>query len=810
MTLRRLWRTSWLRNALGTALILAAVGTTLGLGWLRPVDDLFDGMRFHAVPSAASGSLTIVEIDARSLDRAGSWPWERERYATAIDRLIAAGATLVAFDVDFSASSDTASDRVLADAIARHPGQVVLGAFVQNESFAAGRDGIVENRPISVFIQDAVIASVNVPVDKDGKVRRYAYSSSSGSQASIAPTLAGISKSGGFAVDYGIDHRSIPHLSFDDVLQGRFDPALVKGRAILVGATALELGDEFATPVGLLPGVVIHGLAYESIVNGRALMTLNPLALMALCLALGLALLPRRDGRRLRVFLIRHGLVACAVVGAPIVIQGFAPVSLSVAPLLATQLLFAVWATHTELVRRGRSIIREREAGLLHLALHHAETELPNRRALLRRMEGVQASHRTTCVVTVGVERHAEMRGVVGYNVANALIRKLAGRLAEITQADCVAHISSSVLAFSKADLGPDQLAELLDRLQSLETNFVVDGHSIDIYLRIGAAQSEGTTLSPESLVERATLALGKARTTVGRAVVYDELAFGSPANNLALMTEMLDALTTGDVTHHYQPKMQTSDGLVTSVEALCRWNHPTRGPIYPDVFIPIAEETGQIRALTEWCFLQGIKDQAILCAAGHDITVALNISGRLLADESFTNKVLEFASSVETKLCLEITETAVIESPERATRAIAAFRDAGMRISIDDYGSGLSSLGYLKMLNADELKVDRSLVTEVAQSQRDRLIMKSTIDLAHGLGMSVVAEGVEDSASAACLSLLGCDIIQGYWLSRPLPLADLIGFLERHEAACAVGDTEKTLDSERPHRTRKTRLSVV
>jgi EAL domain-containing protein (putative c-di-GMP-specific phosphodiesterase class I) len=292
-------------------------------------------------------------------------------------------------------------------------------------------------------------------------------------------------------------------------------------------------------------------------------------------------------------------------------------------------------------------------------------------------------------------------------------------------------------------------------------------------------------------LIERATLALGKAQTTLDRVAVYDEAAFGSPSNNLALMTEMLDALETGDVTLHYQPKMQTSDGVVTSVEALCRWRHPERGPIYPDLFIPIAEETGQIRALTEWCFVQAIKDQAILRAAGHDLTMALNISGRLLADESFRDKVLEFASSVETKLCLEITETAVIDNPDLATEAIAAFRDAGMKISIDDYGSGLSSLSYLKLLNADELKVDKSLVVGVAESRRDRLIMKSTIDLAHGLGMSVVAEGVEDSTLAACLSLLGCDVIQGYWLSRPLTLPDLLEFMTARDAVSAKDDAD-------------------
>jgi len=772
-------------------MVLGTIGAVMALGWLRPADDLFDAMRFRAVPSEASGSLAIVEIDARSLERTGAWPWDRERYAAAINNLIDAGATIVAFDIDFSASSDPVSDGALAETISRNPGQVALGAFFQRESFAAGPRGLVENRPIAALTQDALIASVNVPVDQDGEVRRYAYDSSA--HASIAATLAGLSKQGEFAIDYGIDHQSIPHLSFDDILQNRFDPASVNGRVVLVGATALELGDEFATPVGLLPGVVVHGLAYESIVNGRALLTLNPVALLGLCLVLSFLLLPRRRGRILRVLLIRHALVTAAIIGLPIIVQAFTPISIRFAPLLATQMLFAIWATRTELVRRGRAIVREREAGLLHLALHHVETELPNRRALLRQIETTQSPDQSTCIVTVGVERHAEMRGVVGYNVANALIRMLAARLAEISGADCVAHISSSVLAFSRSNLNTDELTTLLTSVEAIQTNFTVEGHSIDIYLRIGAARAEAGKMSPEVLIERATLALGKARTTLGRVAVYDEVAFGSPSNNLALMTEMLDALTTGDVTLHYQPKMQTSDGVVTSVEALCRWRHPERGPIYPDVFIPIAEETGQIRALTEWCFVQAIKDQATLHAAGHDLTIALNISGRLLADESFKDKVLEFASSVETKLCLEITETAVIDNPEMATDAIAAFRDAGMKISIDDYGSGLSSLSYLKLLNADELKVDKSLVVGVAESQRDRLIMKSTIDLAHGLGMSVVAEGVEDSTLATCLSLLGCDVIQGYWLSKPLTLTDLLEFMAARAAVVAEDGDDDT-----------------
>lgn len=776
-----LWRRGWARNATGSFLILAIVGLALSFGVLRPIDDLFNGWRFDTVRSEASKGLVIVEIDSRSLSRAETWPWERERYADVIDGLLSAGATLVAIDVDFSAASDAQSDAALAEVISRHPGQVTLGSFRQMDSYGAGEGRVVQNLPIPMLMRDALVASVNVPVDEDGEVRRYEYQSPSGQRASLAANLAGVTREGEFAIDYGIDRRTLPHLSFDDVLNDRFDPRSIEGRVVLIGATALELGDEFATPVGLLPGVVIHGLAYESIASGRTLLTLHPGAMLALCVALGLLLLPRRDGRRLRDLMVRHFVVGAAIVALPLVLQWATPVSIDVAALFATQILFGVWATRSELVRRGREIVAEREAGLRRLALHHAETQLPNRRALI---EWIEAGPQTGQVVfAVGIERYAEMRGVIGYNVTSLVMRELAARLSSLGGTTQVAHISSSVLAFARTDLSADAFDGLLNRLRRLETNFQIEGHSVDVFLRIGIAIVDTAGTSPTELVERATRALDRAGSSVDRVCIYDAATFGSADNNLALMTEMIHALGRNEITLHYQPKMQTADGQISSVEALCRWHHPQRGFVPPDLFIPIAEQTGQIRQLTEWSILRAIQDQIRLRAAGHDVTIALNISGWLLADDAFRAKVIQFASAVDADLCLEITETAVIDNPDKARSAIAAFRDVGLKISIDDYGSGLSSLAYLKLLNADELKIDRSLVSELAESQRDRLIMKSTIDLAHSLGMSVVAEGVETEEIAACLSLLGCDSIQGYWLSRPLPLDALGTFLDDHMA---------------------------
>jgi EAL domain-containing protein (putative c-di-GMP-specific phosphodiesterase class I)/CHASE2 domain-containing sensor protein/GGDEF domain-containing protein len=779
------------RYAAWSVLILAIVSIALLAGFLRPVDDILSGLRFGLVQRPASQTLAVVEIDAKSISEAGAWPWGRARYAQAIDQLVGAGAQVVAFDVDFSTPSEGAGDAALAASITRHPGQVVLAGFVQHDRFGANSQAVVENRPIAALAHDALLASVNVPVDPDGKVRTYDPDPSTSPFPAMAVPLSGkVDARGVFEIDFGINHRDIPRLSFEDVRRGRFDPNDVRGRVILVGATAVELGDEFATPVGLVPGVFIHALAYESIVGGRALLALHPIALLLLCGMLGLLLLPSRiGGSPVTKLVIRHAVACGVILGGPFVIQAVAPVSLHLAPLMMTQVLFGVWGIRAELTRRARAIVAEREAGLLHLAMHHSETGLPNRRALMNAIDDAwrHSPASALSVVVIGVERHAEVRGIVGYDVANKLMIQLAQRLQDVAVVPLVANVSTSVLGLSVADLDPRELTDFLGRLEGLQTNFQIDGHSIDAFLRLGAARAGTGPMAPEILIERATAALTEAQRSHGRSIVYDETDFEAPSNNLALMTEMHDAIMCGDVTLHYQPKLTLADGAIASAEALCRWRHPVRGFISPDLFIPIAEETGQIRALTEWAIGCAIRDQLRLKSLGQEIMIAVNVSGRLLTDEPFRKKVLEQVAGSEARLCFEITETAVIEQPEVAIAAIAAYRAAGIKISIDDYGSGLSALGYLKMLKADELKIDRSLVTDALDSQRDRLILKSTVDLAHSLGMSVVAEGVETEAMAACLALLGCDVIQGYWLAKPLPLAGLTEFLEARPQSAAV-----------------------
>jgi len=367
-----------LRTAAAVLAITAMAALAYAGGALRPVDDALAQLRFQLLQRPASHTLSVVEIDVDSLRAAGTWPWGRYRFARAIDNLFAAGAKTVAFDVDFSARSSPEADAALEAAIRRHPGQVILPTFVQE----AGRGPTLRQantQPLGALSDQAVLASVNVPVDSDGRVRRYrmGFGAGEGQRASLAATLAGRppgADDNAFLIDYGVKVADIDRIGFDAVYTGRFDPKLVGGRNVLIGATAIELADQFATPKrGTLRGVYVHALAYESLHAGRAL---RELALPVLTGLAGLAAFVLRARGRLDFggALRRHLLVAAAAVGLPLALQAWAPVSVDASPVLLAQALCLVWVVRAELQRRAQAVIEAREAHLRQLAEHMRES----------------------------------------------------------------------------------------------------------------------------------------------------------------------------------------------------------------------------------------------------------------------------------------------------------------------------------------------------------------------------------------------------------------------------------------------------
>ena len=252
------------------------------------------------------------------------------------------------------------------------------------------------------------------------------------------------------------------------------------------------------------------------------------------------------------------------------------------------------------------------------------------------------------------------------------------------------------------------------------------------------------------------------------------------------LAGELASAVKNNELFLLHQPKMHTRSGTVSAVEALVRWQHPTRGLIGPNDFIALAEEHGQIRGITEWVVQRTVVEQRRLAACGHTLSFNVNISAHILADRAFADWLLGAVRDAAGPIGLEITETAMIADPEGALRNLHLFADAGMKIAIDDYGAGLSSLAYLKQLPANELKIDRMFISGLSSSHRDPLLVRSTIDLAHALDMEVTAEGVDSPAALALLRVMGCDLAQGFLVAMPMSVGELRTFLDAQQDAPA------------------------
>ena len=310
-----------------------------------------------------------------------------------------------------------------------------------------------------------------------------------------------------------------------------------------------------------------------------------------------------------------------------------------------------------------------------------------------------------------------------------------------------------------------------------------LDGEPHRVEIMIGGAAAPLGNTEEVRLIEEAESALDHARTE--RQPVIRDLSIGAPAFDRRTLTrELNSAISQGQMFLQYQPKIHVRRQEISSAEALVRWQHPERGLILPGDFITIAEEAREICALTLWTLDQVISDQRLLATDGHHLTVFINISGQLLGDSRFVKEACAKVIESGAKIGFEITETSVIRDPQSAIANLKVFADVGITIAIDDYGAGLSSLAYLKQLPARELKIDKMFVLQLTSSNRDPLIVRSTIDLAHALEMEVTAEGVETQAAMALLTVMGCDMVQGYLLSRPLSIDAFRHFLAADKAA--------------------------
>ncbi len=488
-------------------------------------------------------------------------------------------------------------------------------------------------------------------------------------------------------------------------------------------------------------------------------------------------------GRLLEVFVPLHSADGGAVVGVAELYLPYDKVQQGVADdvrRLVVVLLLGLgllWLVLFRLVdRASRRLLRE-SARNEHQALHDALTGLPNRTLLFDRTERALAAARRarhdTTVLLLDLDRFKEVNDTLGHHNGDRLLCQIAERLAaSLREADTLCRLGGDEFAVLLPLTGLDGATTTAARLvEALTPPVELDGLSVAVAASIGIACSPEHGDGAGELLQRADVAMYRAKQSSGHVAVYCAERDTYSPDRLSLLGELHTALQDEQLVLYFQPKSDVETGRLVGFEALVRWQHPTRGLVPPDVFIPLAEHTGLIDALTPWVL------ERALAACGSwtqsDLSVAVNVSVCNLVDEGFPDVVaglLARSGVAASQVVLEITETSLLADPETAMGVLLRLKQAGVRLSIDDYGSGYSSLAYLQQLPVDELKIDRAFVRDIAVHERDRAIVRSTVELGRSLGLKIVAEGVEDPGAWDALAGLACDELQGYYLCRPMP----------------------------------------
>ncbi len=427
--------------------------------------------------------------------------------------------------------------------------------------------------------------------------------------------------------------------------------------------------------------------------------------------------------------------------------------------------------------------VQERERRITYQAFHDTETDLPNRLMFEGWVSEVAEKASSFALFMVEIQQMQELRTVLNHQNINDLMVSVAERVAQVADAR-VARISTEAFAFVIGD------AEEAETVASLVTNsfmtpFEVADIVLDAGVKMGIVKYPSDGEDAGTLLRHAQGALDKARSLPGSFAWYDPEREISQKHRLSMMSELRVGLENGEVRFAYQPKLDLKSGKVTAVEALIRWISPTRGFVPPDEFIPLAEKTGDVHHITEWALKTAVAQAAEWREKGLDLAVAVNLSTNDLLNRELPGRLLKLLKAHDlssTLLKLEVTESAIMHDMARALEVLDMLSAMGIALSIDDYGTGYSSLSYIKKLPVGEIKIDKSFVLNLAKSEEDNILVRSTIDLGHNLGLSVTAEGVEDAESVERLREYGCDVLQGYHIARPLPAQELEAFLKESE----------------------------
>jgi EAL domain-containing protein (putative c-di-GMP-specific phosphodiesterase class I)/CHASE2 domain-containing sensor protein len=732
----------------------AIVGVLFGLiGFGEIAEDGLRSARNSLHPTQASGDIVLIKIDDESLRQLGGWPWPRRNHARLTDALTNANAKRIFLDVSFLGASNPKDDLLLADAIQRSS-RVVLAAGTR----IGPGDGVRQDAlPLSILQRHAQLATISYRYNYQNAVWKLPYSVAWNGQhlPSFASLLAGRPGSQeSFLVDYSIDPSSVPSVSAADVLRGRFDRSLLQGKDVVVGTATNMITDiAFVPGTGQMGGAYVHILGAETLKLGRPVhFGWVPLFLLAVVLC-AFAIFRCTSSQQALMLLA----AAFALLIGPAVLESHL-IYLDMVPAL-----FVVLTISAVLTRR-----RFRQRGLV-----NPVSGLPNLTALTDFKAGRQQA-----LIVARVLNYAEVVAALPDGERH-LVEQITSRLSVGSKEVTFYHGDGGIFAWFEESRKP--FGHHIDALHALFRNPVrVGGMSIDLSISFGVELGSGRSLAKR--LASALVAADEAAHDGLKWKYHDPESIENASWKLSMLSQLDSAIDKGEVWIAFQPQLELQTMRITGAEALARWTHPEKGPIAASEFVSAAEQHDRIGKLTDFVLEKAVAAAARINKRGQDFSIAVNLSARLLADKQFVMRVAALLARHgldATKLTLELTETAELVDSGEALDMLSRLRELGVELSIDDYGTGLSTLDYLKKIPAGEIKIDQSFVKGLCDNRSDRLMVQSTIGLAHSLGRKVVAEGVEHRDILDALVEIGCDSAQGYIIGRPMNLDNLTKRLE-------------------------------
>ena len=451
--------------------------------------------------------------------------------------------------------------------------------------------------------------------------------------------------------------------------------------------------------------------------------------------------------------------------------------------------LLLLYALLLPVVAKASRALRHQLVQSRHRATHDALTGLANRAQLNARAKDLLRGGRGAALLLIDIDGFKEINDALGHEHGDNVLREVAARLdGSMRPSDVVARLGGDEFAVLMPDVPTGEAALVLaERLRArLRQPLPLDALAVKLGVSIGTAVAPEHGEDIDDLMRHADLAMYRAKRELSEIELYRPERDHQLPDRISLTAELPCAIENGQLVVHFQPQVDIATGEPTAAEALVRWNHPERGMIPPDQFIPLAETTGAIAELTRFVLDRALAEQARWRAAGHDLAVAVNFSGPNVLDADMPAAVRDAVERWEVpngRLIVEISERTVMHGPHRLSSLLDELRALGVESSLDDFGTGQSSLAFVRKLPVDEIKIDRSFVKGMVGDAADAAIAGSTIALGRALGLRVVAEGIEDEETRVALVTAGCDVAQGYYFAKPLPADEFLQWVEARVA---------------------------